>query len=560
MLRAPDRSVTEIGRTIRGCAPKIGGALTDFREAVRALGYSITDGPFVDGSDTVYRGRSLATDDEVALRFVRPGFDSDRFHREAAILTTFQHPGIANLREHKVVAGWSMLVLDWIEGETLERFMERRGPISSGEALHLIEQLAAALDSLHSAGIVHPDLGPRSIVSIAKSGPRPDLKIIDLAISRGGDAAENTTAPPPKPKSGSYCAPELKASGQRVPQTDQFVIAAVAHELITGFSPFAAGDYTPTPIRSVKPAVSKSFESALLKALSEKPEDRFPTMSEFIVAARGKKEKVAAPAADTSKQERGRSAKADKAATEDNKRKAKKTDGDSRSVSNEFLKAAAAIVLGVLIGVGGFLAFFNGDDEPATREFSAPEEPFEPLAGTGEDAVRIEIDDWEAGQAGSIECNAVTAFDFEDGTIPTNFYRDPSNPGREQIVVGAGVDGSAALEIGDPGGAGTYGEVIAVDGETSYLFSLNFNIAGEVPEAQVSIEWLDENRELIAESDVLNLVERTDGQHALITQRSPAETAFAVPRIHKSAGPGLLFVDELVLVPTESDCTRAILS
>ena len=221
--------------------------MTDFREAVRALGYSITDGPFVDGSDTVYRGRSVATDDEVALRFVRPGFDSDRFHREAAILTTFQHPGIANLREHKVVAGWSMLVLDWIEGETLERFMERRGPISSGEALHLIEQLSAALDSLHSAGIVHPDLGPRSIVSIAKSGPRPDLKIIDLAISRGGDAAENTTAPPSKPTSGRYCAPELKASGQRVPQTDQFVIATVAHELITGFSPFCLLYTSPSP-------------------------------------------------------------------------------------------------------------------------------------------------------------------------------------------------------------------------------------------------------------------------------------------------------------------------
>ena len=46
-----------------------------------------------------------------------------------------------------------MLVLDWIEGETLERFMERRGPISSGEALHIVEQLVAALDSLHSAGI-----------------------------------------------------------------------------------------------------------------------------------------------------------------------------------------------------------------------------------------------------------------------------------------------------------------------------------------------------------------------------------------------------------------------
>ena len=346
-------------RTIGGCARKNGGALTDFREAVRALGYEILDGPFEDGFDTVYRGHSLASGDEVALRFVRPGFDGDRFHREAAVLTTFQHPGIANLREHKVVGEWSMLVLDWIEGETLERFMDRRGPISSGEALHLIGELAAALDSLHSAGIVHPDLGPRSIVSLADSGPRPALKIIDLAISRGGDEVENALAAEPKP--GSYCAPELKAGAERVPQTDQFVIATVAYELITGLSPFTLGDFTPTAIRTVKPSVSKTFEAALLKALSEKPGDRFETMSDFMIAARGDEERVAAAAASAPSKEKKRSAKGAKAAPDPKaEKKAKKKQHkaakkEAKAVtgkrdSNDALKAAAAIVLGVLIG------------------------------------------------------------------------------------------------------------------------------------------------------------------------------------------------------------------
>ena len=114
MGRKPDGKSARVQRTLSGCVGKYGGVLTDFREAVRELGYSIADGPFVDGFDTVYRGNSLDSGDEVALRFVRPGFDSERFHREAATLTTFQHPGIANLREHRVVSGWSMLVLDWI--------------------------------------------------------------------------------------------------------------------------------------------------------------------------------------------------------------------------------------------------------------------------------------------------------------------------------------------------------------------------------------------------------------------------------------------------------------
>ena len=535
--------------------------MTDFREAVRELGYSIADGPFVDGFDTVYRGNSLDSGDEVALRFVRPGFDSERFHREAAILTTFQHPGIANLREHRVVSGWSMLVLDWIEGETLERFMERRGPISSGEALHIVEQLVAALDSLHSAGIRHPDLGPRSVVSLANSGPRPDVKIIDLAISRGGDAFEKASTLPPK--GGRYCPPELNSSEGRLAQSDQFVVAMMAYELITGLLPFTSEGGAPTPIRTMKPSVSETFEAALLRALSEKPEDRFPTMSDFLVAARGIKERP--PLAENpSGGGRKRSAKATKtrsgSSEETAARSAAKAAKKGRSRPNEFVKAAAAVALGVLIGVGGFLAFFNGEEGPATREVSNPEVPFEPLAGTGEDFLQIAIDGWENGQAGSIECNAVVGFDFENSNLPTNFYADPNNPGREQIVVGAGVDGSAALEIGDPGGEGTYGEVIPVNGQTSYLFSLNFNIAGDVPEAQVSIEWLDTNRRVIGESDALNLAELADGQHALITRLSPEDSAFGVPRIFKAAGPGLLFVDELVMVPASSDCTREILS
>lgn len=538
---------------------------------MHALGYSLADGPFTDGPDTVYRGFHLASGDEVALRLVRPGFDSKRFHQDAAVLTTFQHPGVANLREHRVVGGWSLLVLDWIEGETLERFMERRQSVSIEEAMHLGEQLSAALDSLHSAGVVHPDFGPRSVVSISGSGPRPDVKIIDLAICR-----KNASSGLGSAAHDGYGAPELSGVRVATAATDQFLVATLMQELITGLSPFPNGDFVATPIRKLKPLASEALESALLRALSIKPEDRFDTMLDFIAAARGGREQAPeVPAADsvqapkTAKKDakaarkEARAAKKAQAKVAENKKtdtSQEKSQDPGKNGSLEFVKATAAIAIGALLVVGGYLTFFSGEGEATTREISTPEVQFEATAANaGEDPILLELDAWEAGFAESISCNAVGAAGFEAADLPVNFYGDPANPNRDQIVAGAGVDGSGALEVGDPGGVGIYGEALPAEPATSYLVSVHFSLAGEVDEAQLSIEWLNGDRDVIAESEILDLTALDSGQHALISRDAPEGTEWAVPRIFKGAGPGLLFVDELVFVQTESECTAAIL-
>lgn len=532
--------------------------MADFREAVHALGYSIADGPFVDGPDTVYRGYHLESGDQVALRLVRPGFDSVRFHKDAAVLTTFQHPGIANLREHRVIGAWSLLVLDWIEGETLERFMERRQSVSITEAFHLGEQLAAALDSLHSAGVVHPDFGPRSVVTVAGSGPRPDVKIIDLAICR---KRENAVEDENRDQLEARRAPELSRERTGTAQTDQFIVASLIQELITGLSPFPEGDFNPTPLRKVKPLAPEELEAALLKALSKNPDDRFESMSEFITAARGRTNSPATPsgsgetAKGAPKSEKGGTKRSKKEATS-----AKKADESDKSGSFEFLKAGAAIATGVIIAVAGFFILFGGDEEATTREVSTPEVPFEATAANaGVDPILLELDTREAGFAESISCNAVAAAGFETTDVPANFYGDPDDPNRDRFVAAAGVDGTGALEVGDPGGVGVYGQLLSAEAETSYLISFNFSLVGEVDQAEVSIEWLNGDREVIGESEVLDLVTTPHGQHALISRNTPADTEFAAPRFFKSASPGLLFVDELIFVETESECTAAIL-
>jgi len=127
------------------------------------------------------------------------------------------------------------------------------------------------------------------------------------------------------------------------------------------------------------------------------------------------------------------------------------------------------------------------------------------------------------------------------------------------MVPDTGVDGSGGLEVGDPGVAGTYGEVIPVDADTSYFLSLNSRLVGNVDDSHVSIEWLNSDREAIGESNTLDLLARGDGQHALITERSPTAAAFGVPRIFKDGGQGVLFVDELVFTRSDSACIANLL-
>ena len=544
----------------------------DFFEVALALGYSIEEEPFVDGLDTVYRATHTESGDMVALRLVPPGFDSERFAREADVLATLEHPGIINLREHRQVSGWSLLVLDWIEGETLEVFMVRRGAVSVDEAMHVVEQLGAALDTLHSAGIVHPHLTPRSVVALAGSGPRPTVKLIDLAISRGetNNAVENNTvenntvANEPgaevdesheitaTSKQWSYGAPEVAAGGQRVPETDQYLTAAILHELLTGSSPVAPNSDRATPIRKIRPSFSQDLERALLRALSPDPSDRFPTMSAFLAAARAAP-KGAAPEPDNSRAKKSTKSKRSRG----ERGEAKSSGGFGRSDS---LKALAAVALGVFIGVVGFLVFFAGDDV-GTREVSAPTNSIETdgIADSDESLAQRGLEVGDAGFAASVACNAVTNPDFETPDLPENFYSDPRNIGREQVVAGSGVGLTGALEIGDPGVAGDYGELLPIEGGVEYFFSLNSSIAGDVVESSVTVEWLDEAQQFIEQSSELNLVGRPDGQHLLIAGASPDTAAFGVPRIHKGDGVGLLFVDELVFARTDADCASGIL-
>ena len=563
---------------------------SNFEGAALALGYSIVASPVMGSSSRVYRARHDGSGDHVALKVLVAGRDADNSEREAAVLSTIYHPGMAKFRDDHIIAGERVLVFDWIEGETLAEFIDRRGVLSLDEAMHLVDQLAATLDTVHSAGVVHGDLHPAQIVAEVGSGPRPTLKIIDFGVGRPR-RGEMEILDRVDATAFRYMAPEMIIGSSATPHTDQYAVAVLLHELLTGSPPIAGFDGVdafvhhllladPTPIRTARPSLPESVEVALLRALSKEPEHRFPSLNAFVSHVRGPQPAPTSDASSAKARDRSDSArKSGKAEGAKRPRSSAKrvsaSDAKDPKASNEtadettpsrlleVLKAASAVVLGIAIGVLGYLGFLAADDS-GTREVAAPttlpestipdSETIPVAAGDS-----FQIDAWEAGFAGSLQCNLITEPGFEQGEFPTNFYVDADNPDRERIVRDAGVDGSHALEIGDPGMLGAYGEVVPIEQDVAYFFSFNSRIAGDVSNSVVWVEWLDANMEVIEQSNSLNLLGLPDGQHGLATSPAPESAIFAVPRIFKDDGPGVLFIDELVFAPSSEVCVQAVL-
>jgi serine/threonine protein kinase len=255
------------------------------------------------GIGQVYAARDTVLDRMVAIKSLRAELLSDksfvaRFRGEAKNLALLSHPNITTLYTLLEEGGSLYMVMEMVRGQTLEAILEQRGaPFTTQEALAIIAQAADGLSYAHEMGIVHRDIKPANLI-LTNTGL---LKIMDFGIARAQGAQRMT-------RDGSivgtlaYMSPE-QCRGQEVDgRTDQYSLAIVLYEMLTGKVPFeATTDYelmqahinSPPewPSRRV-PGIAPHAEKALMKALSKKAHDRFPALTAF-------KEALGAPASRT---------------------------------------------------------------------------------------------------------------------------------------------------------------------------------------------------------------------------------------------------------------------
>ncbi|MGH2535972.1 MAG: serine/threonine-protein kinase, partial [Candidatus Promineifilaceae bacterium] len=248
------------------------------------------------GMALVYQGWDVVLERPVAIKVIDARFRdepeyTDRFLREGRAMARWRHENIAQIYYAGQEDGLFFLVMEFVAGETLrERLRARRSAgtlLPQEEALRIGWDVARALDFAHARGIVHRDVKPSNIL-IAGDG-RVVLTDFGLALDQGEGSSGEAFG------SAAYIAPEqARRSTDAVPQSDLYSLAVILYEILAGARPFS--DPSPTSLalaqinqappspRSHNPQLSEAAEVVLLKALSKRPDERYPSGYELMAA------------------------------------------------------------------------------------------------------------------------------------------------------------------------------------------------------------------------------------------------------------------------------------
>jgi serine/threonine-protein kinase len=178
----------------------------------------------------------------MAIKVMAPGLGStnaaamDRFEREITILKQLNHPNIVRLFGAGKSQGARYFAMEYVQGESLDRLMSRRGRMTWEEVVGLGQQLCLALQHAHDKGIIHRDLKPSNIM-ILKDG---SLKLTDFGIAKVSDL-EALTATNCTVGTAAYMSPEqCKGQSDLTARSDLYSMGVLFYELLTGKKPFAA--------------------------------------------------------------------------------------------------------------------------------------------------------------------------------------------------------------------------------------------------------------------------------------------------------------------------------
>jgi serine/threonine protein kinase/Flp pilus assembly protein TadD len=223
---------------------------------------------------------------------VRRDFLRNQLLRDARASAGLSHPNVVNVHDIIESGDTTYLVMEYISGETLSARMQRTPPPDTAWLLRVLRDTAAALDYTHRKGLVHRDIKPANIM-IDHTGR---VRIMDFGLARASDK-QSTVSAGLVAGTIQFMSPE-QIKGEAVDgRSDQFSMAAVAYELLTGKPLFEARtaitlaqkivNETPQPAHVQNPALPPSASEVLAKALDHQPSGRYPNCTAFVDALIG---------------------------------------------------------------------------------------------------------------------------------------------------------------------------------------------------------------------------------------------------------------------------------
>jgi len=207
--------------------------------------YTLIDRLGGGGMGVVYRARDLRLNRDVAVKVLAPAILTNesarhRFRREAMALSRLSHPNIATVHDFDCADGIDFLVMEHVEGETLQQRLGR-GPLSEADATPIAMQIAEALEEAHEQGVVHRDLKPANVAIT----PKGRVKVLDFGLARllqASDAADTMALTDAGSWSGTlpYMAPEQLEGKDVDGRADLYALGALFYEMLAGRRPFTA--------------------------------------------------------------------------------------------------------------------------------------------------------------------------------------------------------------------------------------------------------------------------------------------------------------------------------
>jgi serine/threonine-protein kinase len=242
----------------------------------------------------VYRATKQPENQSVAVKVINgevaeQATASERFRLEAKILQQFHHPNIVGFVGVGRSKGRLYLAMEYIEGKTLERVLEERGPLPWAEVVDLGIQLCAALQYSHLQGVVHRDLKPSNLM-VSEQG---QLKLTDFGIAKDLEAA-GLTRSGMTVGTAAFMAPEQILGNPVSHQTDLYALGLVLYQMLTGQAAFSARDYVsllrchvhqPPPRPSARvPGIPTALDDLVVRLMAKATADR-PQDAEAVLLA-----------------------------------------------------------------------------------------------------------------------------------------------------------------------------------------------------------------------------------------------------------------------------------
>jgi serine/threonine protein kinase len=268
------------------------------------------------GMGAVYLARHILLGDRVAIKILPQEVRTNaewlrRFRREGQAARRFRHANAVTVYDLRTAADGNIyMVMEYVEGHTLDAEIKKRGRFTPAEAFEILEPIMSVLNTAHAMGVVHRDLKPENImIGKATTGGEPTIKLLDLGIAKmreiaGVESSGTTELTMAGQVLGTpyYMSPEQWGEPSRDGnleidgRADIYSLGLVVYEMITGRRPYSAAtlhelrrdhvSVIPPPLIEKAPEVPPAFSDAIARAIAKDRVDRPATAGEFAAELR----------------------------------------------------------------------------------------------------------------------------------------------------------------------------------------------------------------------------------------------------------------------------------